>query len=86
MVRRTMGKEKAVMGRFILEQEPSDKMAETAERKGNFNVISYKKDLPPNHYPKLQILTAQEILDEKIFSTLSTLLGIRAYRKGKTLF
>ncbi len=50
------------MGGLILEQEPSDKMEETAERKGELKYL-YKKDLPPSYYPRLQILTAQEIID-----------------------
>ncbi len=39
----TTGKGKAVMGGLILEQEPSDKMVETAERKGNLEYIMEKR-------------------------------------------
>ncbi len=42
----TMEKETAAMGGLILEQDPSDKMAETAERKGDLKYM-YKKDPLP---------------------------------------
>ncbi len=68
-----------LVGGLILEQKPSDKMAETTERKDNLEYI-WKKDLPPNYYPKLQILTAQEIIDGNTFNTPHTMMNIKNYR------
>ncbi len=47
-----MEKETATVEGLILEQDPSDKMVETAERKGELMYI-WKKELPPNYYPKI---------------------------------
>ncbi len=71
------------MGGLILEQELSNKMEETAERKGDLMYI-WKKDLSPNQFiPKLQILTAQEIIDGQLFDLSPTMMQIRKYRKEK---
>ncbi len=81
----TMGKEKAAMGGLILEQEPSDKMAETAKRKDNLEYI-WQKVFPSNHYSKLQILIVQEIIDGQLFDLPPAMMEIKKYRKEKTLF
>ncbi len=81
----TMEKEKAFMAGLILEEEPSDQMEETAERKGEFKYL-WKDDMPPNSYQKIQILTAQEIIDGNAFDTPPTMLQIREYRKNPELF
>ena len=81
----TMEKEKAFMGGLILEEEASDGMEETAENKGNLE-YTWKEDIPPNEYPKIQILTAQEIIDGHTFSTPPTMMEIRDHRKGDDLF
>ncbi len=81
----TMEKEKAFMAGLILEEEPSEQMEETAEKKGEREYI-WKDDMPPNQYQCIQILTAQQIIDGHTFHTPPTLMQIREYRKESALF
>lgn len=73
-LRGTMQQEKAVMGGLILDVNPTAKMEEGAERVGIFQYsLETTEGVAKQDYPKLQILTAQEIIDGKRFTHPPTL-------------
>lgn len=81
----TMQITKSAMGGLILEADPSPRMEEAAEKQKKLSYI-FKKDIPPMQYDRVQILTAQEIIDGETFDTPPTLEEIKLFRKQPSLF
>ena len=71
----------AVMGVLILDADPTEKMEEAAVKAGSFK-YSFRDDMPPNFYDKIQIITSGEIIDGNSISTPPTLAAIKLHREN----
>jgi site-specific DNA-methyltransferase (adenine-specific) len=85
----TMVDKKADMGILILDTDPSDNMVSIAQRQGEIEYL-FKKDLPPNIYYKVQIITSDEIIDavsnkRPPISIPPSLKEIKLFRDDKNL-
>ncbi|MGI9298727.1 MAG: DNA-methyltransferase [Gammaproteobacteria bacterium] len=67
----TMREHDAAMGGLILDREPSKEMRRTAD---GGKTLSYRQGRYSAHFPTVQILTADEVLDGKRFNTPPTLM------------
>ena len=61
-LRGTMKNERAQMGVLVLDSDSTPKMESAAASAGRFN-YQLKPDLPPKEYEKVQIVTADEVID-----------------------
>ena len=75
----TMQIKNADVGVLILDRDPSQNMELTAQNKGQLQ-YSYNKDLPPRFFDKVQIITAQEIIDGNKLDIPPTMQDIRIHR------
>ena len=73
------------MGGLIIEADPTPQMEITAQSKGKLE-YQYKPELPPKIMDKIQILTAQEILDGNRFDTPPTQKEIQFHRGQESIF
>jgi len=80
----TMQIKNADVGVLILDRDPSSGMEITAQNKGQLQ-YSYSKDLPPRFFDKVQIITAQEIIDGNKLDIPPTMQDIRIHRGGSLL-
>jgi len=78
----TMIEHQAVIGVLILDKDPSDNMDITASKAGQIK-YSYKKELPPSFFDKVQIITSGEIMSGREVSMPPTMKQVMEHR-GKT--
>ena len=85
-LRGTMKNERAQMGVLVLDSDPTLKMEAAATSAGRFN-YQPKPDLPPKEYAKLQIVTADEVIDCAKVDCPPTMQAVKRFRKAqKDLF
>jgi len=78
----TMKLKKAVMGGLIVDKDPTVNMEIIADKKGELE-YSYAKGLPSLYFPKVQILTSQQIIDKMKFNTPPTQIQVQLHKKGQ---
>ena len=78
----TMTNEQAQIGVLILDIEPTDKMELTAQKAKQIR-YQLRSDLPPQEYDRVQILTADEIIEGVKFDCPPTMLKIKQYREAE---
>lgn len=85
----TMRKANAEMGGLILDADPTPNMEITADSYGHF-MYRYSDDVPEQPYSRVQILTAQEIIDGQCFNAPPTMQAIKLHleqqERGQRLF
>ena len=87
MIRELVGAMKihnAIFGGLLLDKEPTDEMEALAKKQGEFK-YQYSKLMPEQYFNKVQILTADEVIDKKKFNTPPTLNEIKLFRNESQL-
>ena len=82
-LRGTMKNERASMGVLVVDREPTPAMENAADKAGEFTYHPIV-DLPPKHYAKVQIVTANEVIDGARVDCPPTMQAIKRYRKSQT--
>ena len=81
----TMNSECAQIGVLILDVEPTEKMEEAAKKAKQFK-YQQQKDMPPKEYDRVQILTADEIIEGAKIDCPPTMQTVKQYRDAKAQF
>ena len=69
-------------GGLILDKDPTDEMINLAEKQGEYEYV-YADEIPPQRFKKVQIITADEVIDKKEFILPPSLTKIKSYREKK---
>ncbi len=80
----TMKIHNATYGGLILDKDPSEAMLKTIYNSKKIT-YQYAKELPPQYFDTLQILTSQQIIDGAKFDLPPTINKIKKYRQVPTL-
>ena len=81
-LRGTMKNERAQMGVLVLDSDSTPKMESAAASAGRFN-YQLKPDLPPKEYEKVQIVTADEVIDGAKVDCPPTMQAVKRFRKAQ---
>lgn len=78
-----MKNERAQMGVLVLDGDPTAKMEAAADSARRF---SYQPitDLPPKEYARVQIVTANEVIDGAKVDCPPSMQAVKRYRKAQT--
>ena len=78
----TMNSEQAQIGVLILDQEPTEKMEQAAQRAKQIR-YQQRKDMPPKEYDRIQILTSYEIIEGAKIDCPPTMSIVKRFRESE---